>query len=124
MRSRRRLTPLATLALIAMVALVASCSDKATNPTGGGGGGGTKELNSGDILNGQSFVHTFANAGTYNYHCVHHTMSGSVIVHDGQPMSATVTIGASSYSPTPAHVAPGGTVTWNNNGPTHTVTSD
>ena len=125
MRSHRRLTPLVTLALVAMVALVASCSDKATNPTGGGGGGGTMELNSGDIPNGQTFAHTFNTAGTYNYQCAHHTMSGTVIVADGHPANVGVTIGASSYSPTPANVDLGGTVTWTNNGGVpHTVTSN
>jgi plastocyanin len=39
------------------------------------------ELNSGQISAGQSYSHTFNQAGTYNYHCsIHYSMSGKVIV--------------------------------------------
>ena len=116
--------PIIAMAL-ALVALT-SCGG------GGGGGGNTmappaKELNSGDFGNGGSFSHTFAAAGTYNYHCIHHgAMTGSVVVDASAPgTTATVNI-TSSSSPFPgASVKPGGTVTWtNNSGVVHTVTSN
>jgi plastocyanin len=84
-----------------------------------------KELNSGNIANGGTYSHTFANAGTYNYSCTIHgtSMSGTVIVAVGQPASASVSIMNNSYSPPSVSISPGGTVTWTNNGSTHTVTS-
>jgi plastocyanin len=84
------------------------------------------ELNSGNIPNGGTYQHTFANAGTYPYHCVIHGtgMAGTVVVAGGQPASASVSIGNNFYSPASVSVAPGGTVTWTNNGSTHTVTSN
>jgi len=84
-----------------------------------------KELNSGNIANGGTYSHTFANAGTYNYFCTIHGagMSGTVIVASGQPASASVSIMNNFFSPASVSVGPGGTVTWTNNGSTHTVTS-
>ena len=39
------------------------------------------ELNSGNILAGVSFTHTFAQAGTYDYYCtLHPMMRGTVVV--------------------------------------------
>ncbi|HWM53738.1 MAG TPA: plastocyanin/azurin family copper-binding protein [Thermoplasmata archaeon] len=39
------------------------------------------ELNSGNILSGVYFTHTFAQAGTYDYYCtIHPTMRGTVLV--------------------------------------------
>ena len=85
-----------------------------------------KELNSGSIANGATYVHTFANVGTYNYSCAIHGsgMAGTVIVANGQPASASVSIQNNFYSPANVSIAPGGTVTWTNNGSTHTVTSN
>ncbi|MGN6616983.1 MAG: cupredoxin domain-containing protein [Ilyomonas sp.] len=38
-------------------------------------------FNSGDIAAGQTYSRTFSVAGTYNYHCVYHSMmKGSVVV--------------------------------------------
>jgi plastocyanin len=52
-------------------------------------------------------------------------MTGSVVVGGaGSPASAGVTITDNAFNPTPAAVATGGTVTWTNNGSTHTVTSN
>lgn len=125
MSMRRRLTPLVMLSMVAMIALVASCSDNPTAPGGGNGGG--LELNSGNIGNGGTYAHTFASAGTYNYRCtLHGGMTGSVIVGGAgsPPMTAGVTITDNAFNPTPVSVATGGTVTWTNNGSTHTVTSN
>ena len=37
-------------------------------------------FNSGDIAPGSRFTYTFSNAGTYNYHCMHHSgMTGVVM---------------------------------------------
>ena len=108
--------------LIAAVALVASCGKD--TPTGGGGGG-TRELDSPHIANSGTYSHLFANTGSYPYHCdLHSGMNGSVHVEAGHPMTAAVTITDNQFTPTTALVAPGGTVTWTNNGSTHTVTSD
>ncbi len=86
----------------------------------------TKELDSGTLANGGVYMHTFANAGTYNYHCTIHglTMAGSVSVASGPTANASVSIGNNFYNPPSVSVAPNGTVTWTNNGVPHTVTSN
>src|SRR5580765_8465365 len=122
-RGALRMLTAAILMALALVALT-SC--------GGGGGGNTmappaKEMNSPDFGNGGSFVHTFAAAGTYNYHCIHHgAMTGSVVVDaSAAGTTATVNITSSSVPFPAASVKPGGTVTWSNNsGAVHTVTSN
>lgn len=41
------------------------------------------ELNSGDLVTGAQYSHTFNTAGTFNYHCsIHTSMTGSVTVID------------------------------------------
>lgn len=51
-------------------------------------------------------------------------MRGTVTVAAGQPSSVAVAIADLRFTPASVSVAPGGTVTWTNNGPsTHTVTS-
>lgn len=126
MTTRHRNAPLAAVLLILLVASVPACSKKSTNP-GGGGGGGTKELNSPTLGNGGVYMHTFATAGTYAYHCTVHglAMSGTVTVATSQPAAVAVTILDNSYSPGSVSVDVGGTVTWTNNGANpHTVTSN
>jgi plastocyanin len=121
---RRRLTPIMTFCLIAMIALVASCGKDPTGP--GGGGGGAKELDSGDLAgnNAGVYAHTFNNMGTFDYHCIHHSMSGRVVVGAGTPVNVAVSIADNSFSPTPLSVPQGSTVTWTNTGNSvHTVTS-
>jgi plastocyanin len=90
------------------------------------GGSGGPELGSPLLGNGATYQHTFASAGTYPYHCSIHTfMQGTVIVSAGAPASASVAIQSFTFSPSTVSVAPGGTVTWtNNDGASHTVTSD
>lgn len=120
MKLHHRLAP---IALMAIVALVASCSNKATNPNNPTP---VLELNSGDIAaTGGQYPHTFASAGTFNYRCTRHSgMTGSVTVVNGAPMTASVSITDNVFTPGTASVAPGGTVTWTNNGNSlHTVTS-
>ncbi len=120
MKLHRRIAPFVTIPLITMVALVASCSNKATNPINN-----PPALNSGDIAANGQFPHTFASAGTFNYRCTRHSgMTGSVTVVNGAPMAASVSITDNVFTPGTASVAPGGTVTWTNNGSAlHTVTS-
>jgi plastocyanin len=126
---RNRLLAVAGLVLVTLSASMVACGkDKSTNPGGGGGGGGL-ELNSGNVATGTNFMHTFASAGSFPYHCtIHGAMTGTVTVAAGQSMNATVTIVNSTstgFSPQAISVAPGGTVTWNNtSGVTHTVTSN
>lgn len=117
--SRRAAVALAFLVL--MMVAVSSCGggEQTTNPT-------PKELNSGDIAGGAQFQHTFASAGTFGYHCTIHgtAMSGTVTVAAGGAANAAVAIGDNFYNPSSVTVAPGATVTWTNNGTTHTVTSN
>ena len=124
MSIRRRVTWLYPLFLIALVVGVPSCGDDGT-PMGGGGGG--LELNSPNLGTGGTYSHTFASAGTFNYHCKFHGgMNGSVSV-DAAHANTTVAVSITDnqFNPTPAQVKPGGTVTWTNNGgSTHTVTSN
>jgi plastocyanin len=123
MTIRPRIAPLAAALLILLVAGVPACGKKSTDP---GGGGGAKELNSTTLGNGGVYMHTFATAGTYGYHCTVHgvAMSGSVTVGSGGP-SASVSILDNSYNPASVSVDVGGTVTWTNNGSNpHTVTSN
>ena len=122
----------ATLLTLALAA--ASCGSGSGgyggggNPTGpGGSGGAPKELNSGDIHPGGTYTHRFATAGTFNYHCIHHSvMRGSVVVSDAA-LDTLVNVSIVSYT-SPFHgatVKPGGRVRWiNNNNMTHTVTSN
>src|SRR5512143_480615 len=75
----------ATLAL-ALAGAWGCSSSSNSNPTGpGGGGGGTLELNSGDFGQNATYQHRFFTAGSYPYHCIHHS-----------PMTGTVTVSASA----------------------------
>lgn len=114
----------AVAALLA-VATIPACS-KSSKPTSPGV---SKELNSGDIAPGTSSPHLFASLGSFPYHCTHHpVMTGTVTVAAAGPMAVAVQIISSSaggFSPATVTVAQGGTVTWtNNDGGTHTVTSN
>lgn len=126
MKFPRPIALVVAVALIAAVAIVASCSNN--NNNGGILTPPAKELDSGNIPGGTNYVHKFSNTpGTRNYHCtIHGTgMAGSVIVVAGAPTTATVTIGpGNSYNPPSISVDTSGTVTWNNTGATHTVTSN
>lgn len=105
---------------------VGACSKSSSSTTAPPPG---KELDSGDFGAGLTFSHQFNKAGTFNYHCIHHSpMTGSITVAD----NATATSGSiniiSSSSPFPAlpgAIKTGSTVTWTNStGAVHTVTSD
>jgi plastocyanin len=125
-------TWLPTILLATALAAVASCSSSGggtsypTNP-GGGGGGGSPELNSGDFGPGATFQHRFFTAGTFNYHCIHHSpMTGSVVVSSAAA-DTVVNVSITSITMTfpGASVKPGGRVVWTNNtGSVHTVTSN
>lgn len=56
-----------------------------------------ESFNSPTLNTGQTFSHTFGQAGTFNYHCnIHRSMTGTVTVMGGSPQPA----------PTPAPTAP------------------
>jgi len=125
----KRSTWIPAILLAMALAATASCYSSGGKgyPTAPGGGGGTRELNSGDLGPGATFEHTFATAGTFNYHCIHHApMTGSVVVRaDAADEAVSVGI-VNSMAPFPAaSVKPGGRVVWTNNtGDVHTVTSN
>ena len=110
------------LILVAAMALV-GCSKKSSNKITNVQ---VLELDSGDLASGRPYDHTFANAGSFTYHCARHSqMHGTVTVAAGNPMSASVSIVDFAFQPNATPVAPGGMVHWVNNGSaTHTVTSD
>jgi len=112
-----------------VLSLLACGEDKGTNPAP------AKELDSPALLGAtagsQNYIHTFANVGTYPYHCMYHTtnshrMAGTVIVDDHGQDSAFVSIFEGAYHPSSATVKPNGQVRWQNfdDGVHHTVTSD
>jgi plastocyanin len=79
----------------------------------------------------QNYIHTFAHAGLYPYHCEYHTtashrMAGTVTVDDTGQDSAFVSIFQGAFQPASVVVRPGGQVRWQNfdDGVHHTVTSD
>jgi plastocyanin len=124
------------LAASVAVALGVVACNSSNNPTapyggGGGGGGGGTSFNLGPFAIGQSAQLVFANAGTFGYHCnVHRNMGmvGAVQVDASGADSALVQIAASGFSFTPstAHIKPGGYVRWVNASTltNHTVTSN
>jgi len=115
---------------------IAGCSNSKspTNPYGGGGGGGNNSgpLALGPFAIGQSASFTFANAGTFGYHCIVHQamgMTGTVQVDSSGADSLVVQIGPGNgftFGPASAHIKPGGYVRWVNvsNLAVHTVTSN
>lgn len=93
----------------------------------GNGGGGAKELSSGDVGPGGTYSHTFNTAGTFHYHCIHHSpMTGTVVVSDtavGTQVGVNIVSSTSAFPG--ATVKTGGRVTWTNNtNMVHTVTSN
>jgi plastocyanin len=117
--------PLLVAVLSLALAAASSCNSSSSAPTGPGGG--AKELNSGDLGPGAVYQHTFATAGTYAYHCIHHgPMTGSVEVNDNATETVVnVSITSSTTPFAAASVKPGGRVVWTNNtGMVHTVTSN
>jgi len=111
---------------LVMALAIAGCSDDdtGTNPPPA-----SLELNSGQLVGGAQYVHTFANAGTFPYHCENHpVMTGSITVATGGADSLVVHIlNASSvgFAPATGTVRPGAYVRWHNMDATaHTVTSN
>jgi plastocyanin len=115
---------LPVILLSVALAALSSCGSESSSPTGPGT---EKELNSGDFGPGRTFQHRFAAAGTFPYHCIHHSpMRGSVVVSEAAADSlVNVSIVSDHVAFPAASVKPGGRVVWTNNtGSVHTVTSN
>ena len=89
----------------------------------------TLELNSGTLAGGSgaTYVHTFATAGTYPYHCNFHSgMTATIIVDPASTVSVlAISITDNAFNPSSTTVDTGAVVTWTNNGgSSHTVTSN
>ena len=86
-----------------------------------------KELDSGDLAPGGTiYSHTFMAAGTFGYHCIHHSvMTGTVTVTAGA-VGADENISITTTAAFPSkNITVGTKVIWtNNSGLTHTVTSN
>jgi plastocyanin len=89
------------------------------------GSGGEPLFDSGQIVGGDVFAHTFPDAGTFDYVCRLHPMTGTVRVVTGGPATAAVAIvdtPTQAFVPDDVTVGPGGTVTWTHAGTMpHTV---
>jgi len=128
---RNRSRALLVASLLALLGIIAcSKSYSPTEPYRGGSGGGGSLFNFGPLALGQSVSFTFANAGTQGYHCITHRsmgMTGTVQVDATGADSLVVQLTtADKFSPSTAHLKPGGHVRWVNvsNRTDHTVTSD
>ena len=124
----RRSVVLAATSLLLLTFTYFGCSsskNKTTNPVPS-----TKELDSGTLAAGSGvFVHIFASAGTFPYHCsIHPVMTASIAVASSGVDSMDVSIVSATstgFSPQTGTVKPGGKVTWRNvSTAPHTVTSD
>ena len=115
------------IAFAIVLGAAVSCGGGSGDATGPAGGGVPRELNSGDFGPGASFQHRFNTAGTFPYHCIHHSpMTGSVVVSASAPDTLVNVSITSDHAPFPgATVKTGGRVAWTNNtGTVHTVTSN
>jgi plastocyanin len=125
-RIRSVVAALAVLTVVASAAGLYGCSkDKGTNPTPTPT---PESFDSGNLVTGTPFMHTFTTAGTFAYRCIYHggapnNMTGTVVV---DPLltntSASVNVANYSFSPASVAIKPGGTVTWTLVTGTHTVT--
>lgn len=119
----RSITALAAIFALALLGCGGD-DDKGTNPPP------PPELDSPTIVANAQWVHTFANAGTYAYHCdFHPAMQGSITVSAAGEDSLVVHIINSSnlgFLPqTGTTLKPGGYVRWHNmDTASHTVTSN
>jgi plastocyanin len=114
----------ALAALFALALMGCGGDDKGTNPPPA-----APELDSPTLVANAEFVHTFANAGTFPYHCdFHPPMQGSITVAAGGEDSLVVHIINSSnlgFLPQTGTIKPGGYVRWHNmDTASHTVTSN
>ena len=125
---RRRFRAVVLGGLLASV-LLSSCQESGTNPPP------PKVLDSPALLGAttgsQNYIHVFADYGVYAYHCAYHTNAhhrepGVVLVQDGAPDSAFVSIQQGAFHPETVTVRLRGQVRWRNydDGVHHSVVSD
>lgn len=120
------------VAVILVGCALAGCNGGPTSPYGGGGGsnsggGSSDAFDSGTLNAPATYVHSFAAAGNFGYHCRFHVsmgMVGTVSVAAGGADSAVVTASGTTFNPANVTIRPGGTVRWNVTSGTHTVTRD
>ena len=127
---RPRFPLLRTLAVLAVVALAASCSKKSSTAPNVVVTGPTFNFTFPQTWTSHEF--TFADAGSWDYHCIPHSpgMSGTVIVDAGSTndsvLAGPVQVGAggNNFSPATVTIKPGGKVRWVNvsSATNHTVT--
>jgi plastocyanin len=92
---------------------------------GHGAAGAEAGFDSGTLMPGGTFTHTFPDEGTFEYYCRFHPMQGTVRVTTGGPAAASVSIkdGPGRYDADDVTIRPGGTVTWTHQGAEpHTAT--
>lgn len=114
--------PTVLLALLSLTFL--GCSKDDSGPTNPGPGG--TAFDSGDLLFGQQFERVFSTAGHFGYHCRRHSgMTSTIHVVAGGADTLMVLMSGNTFLPQGPDVKPGGLVRWrNDDGATHTVTSD
>jgi plastocyanin len=132
MHPRTLLAP--TLAILAITLAGCSAGNKSTAPVLGSGTPTGPSFNLGFPAKGASQTFTFADAGSWDYHCNPHgpAMSGTVVVSASAPAdSDTVAVGVNAsggaalvFTPATVTIKPGGRVRWINRSTmvNHTVT--
>ena len=113
------------LTLSVLAGLFAGCSKDESNPTSAPPT--PESFESGTLVGGTTFVHTFNTVGSFGYRCrIHLGMTGTVQVAAAGSDSAVITIGGANIFPGPNvgsfPIKTGGYVRWINNGVNHTVT--
>jgi plastocyanin len=126
---------LSASAVLIAFAIATGCSNKSSSTQtgpGGGGGGTSAVISSGNIGPNGSFLFTFPDSGTTNYHCGVHpgVMRGNSVTVTSTSANDSMVVNIVSFStpgfsPSATNIKPGGYVRWVNiDGMTHSVEND